>query len=192
MSEVVNETDVTPAEPKSKLRFLIPLVLFVVLAGFLFKGLFLNPREVPSPLINKPAPQFSLIQLAEPGKSFGTADMKGQVWLLNVWASWCVACRQEHPLLVQLSRQKAVPIIGLNYKDKPDAASGWLAQFGNPYDLSVQDVDGRVGIDFGVYGVPETFLIDKDGVIRFKQIGPITEEVWTKTMLPKIEELRKS
>ena len=189
----VNEDGITsPVEPKSKLRFLIPLAIFVVLAGFLLRGLFLNPREVPSPLINKPAPVFTLAQLAQPDKTFGTADMKGQVWLLNVWASWCVACRQEHPLLVALSKKKAVPIIGLNYKDKPDAAMGWLAQLGDPYDLSVKDVDGRVGIDFGVYGVPETFLIDKNGVIRYKQIGPVTEEAWTKTILPKIEELRKS
>ena len=189
----VNEDGLTPpVEPKSRLRFLIPLAIFLALAGFLFKGLFLNPREVPSPLINKPAPQFTLEQLAEPGKTFGAADMKGQVWLLNVWASWCVACRQEHPLLVELSKRKSVPIVGLNYKDKPDAASGWLAQFGNPYDLSVKDSDGRVGIDYGVYGVPETFLIDKAGVIRYKQIGPITEEVWTGKLLPMIEELRKS
>ena len=189
----VNEDGITaPVEPKSKLRFLIPLALFIVLAGFLMRGLFLNPREVPSPLINKPAPQFSLAQLAQPDRAFGPQDMKGQVWLLNVRASWCVACRQEHPLLVELSKRKAVPIVGLNYKDKPDAATGWLAQFGNPYDLSVKDNDGRVGIDYGVYGVPETFLIDKAGVIRFKQIGPITEEVWTKKMQPLIEELRKS
>jgi len=193
MSDIVNQDGIAPpAEPKSKLRFLIPLALFIVLAGFLLRGLFLNPREVPSPLINKPAPQFTLAQLAQPGQSFGPQDMRGQVWLLNVWASWCVACRQEHPLLVELSKRKAVPIVGLNYKDKPDAASGWLAQFGNPYDLSVKDIDGRVGIDYGVYGVPETFLIDKAGVIRFKQIGPITEEVWTKKMQPLIEELRKS
>ncbi len=189
----VNEDGITaPVEPKSKLRFLIPLALFIVLAGFLLRGLFLNPREVPSPLINKPAPQFSLAQLAQPDRPFGPEDMKGQVWLLNVWASWCVACRQEHPLLVELAKRKAVPIIGLNYKDKPDAATGWLAQFGDPYNLSVKDRDGRVGIDYGVYGVPETFLIDKAGVIRFKQIGPITEEVWTKKMQPLIEELRKS
>ena len=189
----VNEDGIpAPVEPKSKLRFLIPLALFIVLSGFLLRGLFLNPREVPSPLIDKPAPQFSLAQLAQPDRPFGPQDMKGQVWLLNVWASWCVACRQEHPLLVELAKRKAVPIIGLNYKDKPDAAVGWLAQFGNPYDLSVKDMDGRVGIDYGVYGVPETFLIDKAGVIRFKQIGPITEEVWTKKMQPLIEELRKS
>jgi len=189
----VNEDGISaPVEPKSKLRFLIPLALFIVLAGFLLRGLFLNPREVPSPLINKPAPQFALAQLAQPDRPFGPQDMKGQVWLLNVWASWCVACRQEHPLLVELAKRKAVPIIGLNYKDKPEAAVGWLAQFGDPYDLSVKDRDGRVGIDYGVYGVPETFLIDKAGVIRFKQIGPITEEVWTKKMQPLIEELRKS
>ena len=193
MSEALNPGGITPpVEPKSKLRFLIPLAIFLVLAGFLFRGLFLNPREVPSPLVNKPAPQFSLAMLAQPERVFGPKDMQGQVWLLNVWASWCVACRQEHPLLVELSKQKAVPIIGLNYKDKPDAAAGWLAQFGNPYDLSVKDIQGNVGIDYGVYGVPETFLIDKAGVIRFKQIGPITEEVWTKKMLPMIEQLRKS
>ncbi|MGZ8273811.1 MAG: DsbE family thiol:disulfide interchange protein [Burkholderiaceae bacterium] len=192
MSTVNDDGITAPVEPKSKLRFLIPLALFIVLAGFLLRGLFLNPREVPSPLINKPAPQFSLAQLAQPDRPFAPQDMKGQVWLLNVWASWCVACRQEHPLLVELARRKAVPIIGLNYKDKPDAATGWLAQFGDPYNLSVKDNDGRVGIDYGVYGVPETFLIDKAGVIRFKQIGPITEEVWTKKMQPLIEELRKS
>jgi cytochrome c biogenesis protein CcmG/thiol:disulfide interchange protein DsbE len=194
MSDVANQDGVTPpVEPKSKkMRFLVPLAIFVVLAGFLYRGLFLNPREVPSPLIGKPAPQFSLTQLAQPERSFGPKEMQGQVWLLNVWASWCVACRQEHPLLVQLSKQKSVPIIGLNYKDKPDAAVGWLAQLGNPYDLSVQDLDGRVGIEYGVYGVPETFVIDKAGVIRYKQIGPITEDVWANKIVPMLEELRKS
>jgi cytochrome c biogenesis protein CcmG/thiol:disulfide interchange protein DsbE len=174
------------------LIYLLPLATFLVVAVFLLRGLWLNPREVPSPLINKPAPLFTLEQLAQPDAKFSTTDMKGQVWLLNVWASWCVACRQEHPLLVELSKQKAVPIIGLNYKDKPDAAKGWLAQWGNPYDLSAKDPDGRVGIDYGVYGVPETFLIDKAGVIRFKQIGPITEEIWKQKMLPMIEDLRRS
>jgi cytochrome c biogenesis protein CcmG/thiol:disulfide interchange protein DsbE len=135
---------------------------------------------------------FSLAQLAQPDAKFSPTDMKGQVWLLNVWASWCVACRQEHPLLVELARQKAVPIIGLNYKDKPDAPKALLAKLADPYDLSVKDIDGRIGIDYGVYGVPETFVIDKNGVIRFKQIGPITEEVWQKTMLPLIETLRKN
>jgi cytochrome c biogenesis protein CcmG/thiol:disulfide interchange protein DsbE len=193
MSQVLEQDGSTPpVEPKSKLRFLIPLAIFIVLAGFLFRGLYLNPREVPSPFIGKPAPQFSLAQLAQPDRTFAPKDMAGQVWLLNVWASWCVACRQEHPLLVDLAKKKTVPIVGLNYKDKPDAAKGWLAQWGDPYDLSVKDNDGRVGIEYGVYGVPETFVIDKAGVIRFKQIGPITEEVWTKKMAPLIEELRKS
>ena len=118
--------------------------------------------------------------------------MQGEVWLLNVWASWCVACRVEHPLLVELSKKNAVPLIGLNYKDKRDAATGWLAQFGNPYQLSAVDADGRVGIDYGVYGVPETFVIDKQGVIRFKQIGPITEEAWQNKLLPLVQQLRKS
>jgi cytochrome c biogenesis protein CcmG/thiol:disulfide interchange protein DsbE len=181
-----------PTAPKSMARFLIPLGVFVVLAGFLFVGLGLNPREVPSPFIGKPAPQFSLAKLAQSDQNFSPKDMQGQVWLLNVWASWCVACRQEHPLLVDLAKKKAVPIVGLNYKDKPDAAKGWLAQWGDPYDLSVKDLDGRVGIDYGVYGVPETFVIDKAGVIRYKQIGPITEDVWNKKMRPLIDELRKS
>jgi len=179
-------------EPKSALRFALPLAIFIVLAGFLFIGLSLNPREVPSPFIGKPAPSFQLTQLAQPEQSFSPAQMQGEVWLLNVWASWCVACRVEHPLLVELARTGVVPIVGLNYKDKRDAALGWLGQFGNPYRLSIADIDGRVGIDYGVYGVPETFVIDKQGVIRFKQIGPITEEVWRDKMLPLVQQLRKS
>jgi cytochrome c biogenesis protein CcmG/thiol:disulfide interchange protein DsbE len=177
---------------RKALVYLLPLGIFLVVAVFLLRGLWLNPREVPSPFIDKPAPQFSLARLAQPDAQFSPADMKGQVWLLNVWASWCVACRQEHPLLVELARKKAVPIIGLNYKDKPDAARAWLAQWGDPYDLSVKDLDGRIGIEYGVYGVPETFVIDQQGVIRFKQIGPITEEVWQKKMLPLLESLRKN
>jgi len=179
-------------EPKSALRFALPLAIFIVLAGFLFIGLSLNPREVPSPFIGKPAPSFQLTQLAQPEQSFSPVQMQGEVWLLNVWASWCVACRVEHPLLVELARKGVVPIVGLNYKDKRDAALGWLGQFGNPYRLSIADIDGRVGIDYGVYGVPETFVIDKQGVIRFKQIGPITEEVWRDKMLPLVQQLRKS
>lgn len=172
--------------------YLLPLAAFLVLAAFLLRGLSLNPREVPSPLVDKPAPGFVLNRLAQPTQDFTPAELKGQVWMLNVWASWCVACRVEHPLLVRIAQAKSVPIIGLNYKDKPDAALGWLAQWGDPYVLSVSDLDGRVGLDYGVYGVPETFVIDAKGVIRFKQIGPITEDVWTKKMLPLIEELRRS
>jgi cytochrome c biogenesis protein CcmG/thiol:disulfide interchange protein DsbE len=173
-------------------KLFIPLGIFIVLVGFLFVGLFLNPREVPSPLIGKPAPMFSLAQLHAPGKTLGTPDMKGQVWLLNVWASWCVSCREEHPLLVELSKARVVPIIGLNYKDEPAAGMKWLQQNGDPYNLSVVDRDGAVGIDFGVYGVPETFLIDKTGTIRYKQIGPITVEALEKKIMPLVRELQKS
>ncbi|MEP6608121.1 MAG: DsbE family thiol:disulfide interchange protein [Burkholderiaceae bacterium] len=194
MSAVKHIDDASTAEvaPKSPLRFALPFAVFMVLAAFLFVGLGLNPREVPSPFIGKSAPSFQLAQLGQPDRSFSPEQMQGQVWLLNVWASWCVACRTEHPLLVELARTNAVPLIGLNYKDKRDAALGWLTQLGNPYTLSAMDTDGRVGIDYGVYGVPETFVIDKQGVIRFKQIGPITEDAWQNKMLPLLQQLRKS
>ena len=172
-------------------RLLLPLVVFLVLAGFLFAGLWRDPRQVPSPLIDKPAPQFSLARLDDPTAKLGTADMKGQVWLLNVWASWCVSCREEHPLLVELAKAKIVPIIGLDYTDEPSAGRKWLAQFGDPYTTSVIDRDGNVGIDFGVYGVPETFVIDKNGTIRYKQIGPVTAEALEKTILPLVRELQQ-
>jgi cytochrome c biogenesis protein CcmG/thiol:disulfide interchange protein DsbE len=173
-------------------KYLIPLALFVVLVGFLAVGLNRDPREVPSPLIGKPAPAFTLEQLAQPQKKFSPADMKGQVWLLNVWASWCVSCRQEHPLLVEFARAGAAPLIGLDYKDQRADGLGWLRQFGNPYDFSAFDADGRVGIDYGVYGVPETYVIDKQGIIRHKHIGPITSEALEKKILPLIAELKKS
>src|SRR5215831_15343713 len=148
-------------------RLLIPLVVFVVLAGFLFVGLWRDPREVPSPLVGKPAPSFSLAQLHVPEKMLGAADMRGKVWLLNVWASWCVSCREEHPLLIEYAQSGVVPIYGLNYKDKREDAISWLSELGDPYVLSAFDEDGRVGIDYGVYGAPETYLIDRDGIIRF-------------------------
>jgi len=173
-------------------RMLIPLAIFVALAGFLFAGLWRDPREVPSPLIGKPAPAFKLTQLHAPQQMLGTSDMKGKVWLMNVWASWCVSCREEHPLLVALAKENIVPIVGLNYKDEPAAGMRWLTDNGDPYTTSVMDRDGRVGIDFGVYGVPETFLIDKAGTIRYKQIGPITEDALRKKILPLINELQKS
>jgi cytochrome c biogenesis protein CcmG/thiol:disulfide interchange protein DsbE len=174
------------------LRLLIPLVLFVVLMAFLWVGLYRDPREVPSPLVDKPAPAFSLAQLSAPDKKLSAADMKGQVWLLNVWASWCVSCRVEHPLLVELAKANVVPVIGLNYKDQNDLGLKWLADNGNPYQLSIVDADGRVGIDYGVYGVPETFVIDKNGVIRYKQIGPITAEALEQTILPLVRKLQKA
>lgn len=171
-------------------RFLIPLAVFVALVVFLAIGLNRNPREVPSPLIDKPAPAFTLSQLHAPDKQLSLADMKGKVWLLNVWASWCAPCREEHPLLVELGKANLVPIYGLVHKDKPDAAMKWLEQHGNPYVVSVQDPDGRVSIDYGVYGVPETFLIDKDGVIRFKQIGPLTPDAMRDRLIPLIKQLQ--
>jgi cytochrome c biogenesis protein CcmG/thiol:disulfide interchange protein DsbE len=169
----------------------LPLA-FIALVVLLGVGLGLNPREVPSPLIGKPAPAFTLAQLHEPSKTLGTGDLKGQVWLLNVWASWCVSCREEHPLLVELAKAKLVPIVGLNYKDETKAGLRWLAQHGDPYNVSVVDRDGRVGIDWGVYGVPETFVIDKSGAVRYKQIGPITAEALEKKLLPLIRELQRS
>jgi len=175
-----------------KAKFLVPLFIFLLLAGFLGYGLKLNPRELPSVLIDKPAPQFRLAQLSAPDAVIANADMRGQVWLLNVWASWCVACRQEHPVLNAFSRQKVVPLIGLNYKDGTDDAKAWLREHGNPYDTSLVDADGRVGIDFGVYGVPETFLIDQAGVIRYKHIGPVTPEAVRDVLLPKIAELKRA
>ena len=173
-------------------RYLIPLGIFLVLVVFLGIGLGLNPREVPSPLIGKPAPAFRLAELHGSGKVRGKEDMLGQVWLLNVWASWCVSCRDEHPVLVEFAKRNVVPIYGLNYKDKRDAALAWLAQRGDPYTLSLSDPEGRVGIDYGVYGVPETYVIDKAGVIRYKRIGPVTPEVLAEKILPLVKELQGS
>ena len=172
-------------------RFVIPLVLFVVLVVFLAIGLRHDPHEVPSPLINKAAPGFQLTQLRDPAKRFSADEMRGKVWLLNVWASWCITCRDEHPLLLEYARSKAVPIYGLNYKDKREDALSWLGELGDPYVLSVSDLDGRVGIDYGVYGAPESYLIDRNGVIRFKQVGPVTPDIWEQKILPLARELNK-
>lgn len=173
-------------------RFLLPLAVFLALLLFLGIGLRLNPREIPSPFIGKPAPAFALAQLNEPEKTISPKDMLGQVWMLNVWASWCVSCRQEHPVLMEFSKQGVLPILGLNYKDSRAEGIAWLRQFGNPYQLSAFDANGMVGIDYGVYGVPETFLIDKRGVIRLKHIGPVTPEVITEKLLPLIKELNRA
>jgi len=173
------------------MRFLIPLIVFVGLVILLGVGLTLDPREVPSPFIGKPAPEFSLPQVSDPNKKLGTADFHGQVSLLNVWASWCVSCRQEHPVLNALAKRGVVPIYGLNYKDDREAALGWLEKYGNPYTTSAFDADGKTGIDFGVYGVPETFVIDKRGVIRHKQTGPVTVDILEETLLPLIRQLQQ-
>jgi len=191
-------------------KFLIPLVLFFGLVAFLALGLKRDPREIPSPLVGKPAPAFSLPTL-QGDKPFSPADFKGQVWLFNVWATWCVACREEHPLLVEFSKTQSVPIVGLSYKEiqAADQANGplsdeaklglarerslrFLQRQGDPYKLSVMDLDGRVGIDYGVYGVPETYLIDREGVIRYKQVGPVTPEILENQLLPLIRSLEKS
>jgi len=172
------------------IRYLLPLAAFIILVSFLLVGLNLNPRKIPSPLIGKPAPVFKLQQLHEPEKILESKDNLGKVWLLNVWASWCASCRDEHPLLVQLAKADVVPIYGLNYKDKRDLAIQWLDQLGDPYTKSVMDIEGRVGIEYGVYGVPETYVIDKSGVIQYKQIGPVTVDILEKTILPLVKELQ--
>jgi cytochrome c biogenesis protein CcmG/thiol:disulfide interchange protein DsbE len=170
-------------------RYLVPLGIFLVLVVFLGVGLGLNPRQVPSPLIDRPAPAFVLPQLHAPEKPIGPEALRGQVWLLNVWASWCVSCRQEHPVLIDLAKSGEVPIYGLNYKDQREDALRWLVQWGDPYKLSIMDVKGATGIDYGVYGVPETFVIDKAGIIRYKQIGPLTPEILRDKILPLVRKL---
>ena len=175
-----------------KLKYIVPLVLFLALVIFFVVGLGRDPREVPSPLIDKPAPEFALPRLDDSSKVVSKKDMLGQVWLMNVWSSWCGSCKYEHPNLVKIGKsgQKVLPIVGLNYKDTDGAAVRTLRTTGDPNDFSVKDPTGETGIEFGVYGVPETFVIDKKGVIRYKQIGPITDEVWEKTMYPLIKKLK--
>lgn len=171
-------------------RHLIPLLVFVVIVCFLWAGLSLNPREVPSPLIDKPAPEFALPKLREQGAIIRTADLRGQVWLLNVFASWCTPCLEEHPLLIDIARSNVVPLYGLNYKDQRPVALKWLRKHGDPYTGIMVDVEGRTGIEYGVYGVPETFVIDKLGVIRFKHIGPLTPQVLEEKIVPLVKRLQ--
>ena len=171
------------------LRFIIPLAVFLLLVVFLAVGLKLDPHLVPSPLINKPAPAFVLPRLDNAAVTLRRDDLLGKAWVLNVWASWCGPCRDEHPQVLALARGKYAPIVGLNYKDARDDARGWLRQLGDPYTVSLSDLDGRTGIDFGVYGVPETFVIDKQGVIRFKHVGPLTAEVIDTRIVPLLKEL---
>jgi len=167
----------------------LPLVLFLVLVGFFAKGLFLNPREVPSPFIGRTAPAFTLPLVGDANASFSPADMKGKVWLLNVWAPWCVSCRQEHPVLMQIAQSGRIPIVGLNWKDKEREAEALLARTGSPYVAVPEDLDGKVGINYGVTGTPETYLIDQAGIVRMKHIGPISAEVWQDKIEPKLKEL---
>jgi cytochrome c biogenesis protein CcmG/thiol:disulfide interchange protein DsbE len=174
------------------LRYLVPLAIFLVLAGFLFRGLSLDPKLVPSPLVGKPMPEFSLARLKDPAATISDADIRGKVSILNIWATWCVSCRAEHEVLLQLAQSNKANIYGLNYKDERAAALRWLQQLGDPYAANAYDVDGRVGIDWGVYGAPETFIIDRQGIIRHKHVGPLTVEILNEQILPLIDELQSS
>jgi cytochrome c biogenesis protein CcmG/thiol:disulfide interchange protein DsbE len=170
---------------------LIPLALFITLVAFLLVGLRRDPSVIPSPLINKPAPDFSLPQLQEKSKTFSPQEMRGKVWLLNFWGTWCPACRDEHPRLIEYAKSGVIPIYGVDYKDDREAALQLLNELGNPYTLTAFDVDGRVSIDYGVYKAPESYLIDRNGVIRYKQIGPITDEDWQNKILPLAKQLNQ-
>ena len=171
------------------MRFAIPLGIFILMAVLLGLGLGLDPEKIPSPLIGKSVPTFSLAKLHDPQQQMSNEDFLGEPWVLNVWASWCVACRAEHKYITRLGDMKLVKVIGLNYKDEPEDARNWLLELGNSYTASLMDRDGRVGIDWGVYGVPETFIIDKDGIIKFKFIGPINQEVLDTEIVPLIKDL---
>lgn len=171
-------------------RFLLPLAVFAVLSAFLAAALSHDPRRLPSALIGQPAPTFDLPQLQPYGQRLSNADLKGQVWLLNVWASWCVSCRDEHALLVEFARRGVAPLYGLNYKDEPDAAREWISRSGNPYVASIVDGNGQVGIDYGVYGVPETFVIDKNGVVRYRHAGPLTAAALDTRIVPLVRRLQ--
>lgn len=176
-------------------KFAVPIVAFALLGLMLGYAIVkmqsgeYSPRDIPSPLIGKPLPPFALPALSDPKQIVKNEDLRGRAYLLNVWASWCAACRDEHPILIQLAREHRVPIIGLNYKDEREDGLRWLKEFGDPYELSIADAEGRFGIDLGVYGVPETFVVDREGVIRYKKIGPVTAETVKSVLLPKLAEL---
>lgn len=196
-------------------KFLWPLIGFIALVVLLAVGLNLNPREIPSPLVGKPAPNFELKRLDPNAPVFAPAEMRGKVWMLNVWSTWCVSCRQEHGVLVSLSRQKVLPIVGLNYKEirgdneldvtqfandknlpeenrlARQRINQWLTKHGDPYVLTALDLDGRVGIDYGVYGVPESYVIDQNGIIRLKHTGPLTPDLIAQKILPLVGELQR-
>ncbi|MBK1672953.1 DsbE family thiol:disulfide interchange protein [Ectothiorhodospira shaposhnikovii] len=173
-----------------RLRYLLPLIIVVVLGGFLMIGLTLNPRLVPSPLVDQPAPRFQLPALEDPERVVGSSDFDGEVVLLNIWASWCVSCRQEHQVLVALAN-RGVPIYGLNYKDERSDGLDYLSSMSNPYVWNAHDLEGRVGIDWGVYGTPETFVIDRQGRIRYKHVGPLSWRDAQDKILPMVETLRR-
>jgi cytochrome c biogenesis protein CcmG, thiol:disulfide interchange protein DsbE len=170
--------------------YLLPLGVLAALMVVFFIGLGLNPRLLPSPLIDQPAPAFTLAKLRNPEQLINQSDMEGQVSLLNIWATWCVSCRHEHPVLMEIAASNIVPIYGLFYKDEPNKGIAWLKEYGDPYVANAVDLDGKVAIDWGLYGAPETFIIDKDGIIRYKHVGPISWEQWQNILLPKIELLK--
>lgn len=172
------------------LRFAVPVAIFAAIAWFLLKGLDRDPRAIPSPLIDKPAPVFSLPVTHDLSRSWSPEAMRGQVWLLNVWGSWCAACQVEHPLFNDLAKAGTLPIVGLAWKDTPENSIAWLRKLGNPYAVVVSDLKGGVAIDYGVYGAPETFLIDKQGVIRFKHVGPLTRELLQTKLLPLVRQMQ--
>jgi cytochrome c biogenesis protein CcmG/thiol:disulfide interchange protein DsbE len=174
------------------LRVILPLVVFILLVAILAISLTRDPRLVPSPFIGKPAPTFELPQLHDPEKTFGNEVFKGQVSLLNVWASWCVSCRLEHPLFIEIAKRDLLPVYGLNYKDEREDALSWLARLGDPYQAIAFDRSGMVAIDFGVYGAPETFVIDSQGVIAYKHVGPISTQDWKNKILPLILKLQEA
>lgn len=175
----------------SRLAGYIPLLVFLVMAVFLGIGLTMNPRDIPSPLIGKPVPEFSLPPVKGGTLGLASADLRGEVSIVNVFASWCVACREEHPVLMGIKEQGVVPLHGINYKDKPDDARAWLDEMGDPYTRIGADIAGRVAIDWGVYGVPETFVIDRGGRIAYKQIGAVTPEILRDKIMPLVRQLQK-
>lgn len=173
-------------------RYLAPIAVFATLIPVFLIGLNRDPSELPSPFLNQPAPAFELTTLSDPEKTISNADYRGQTVLINVWATWCVGCRQEHGWLMELSARNEIPIYGLNWRDRREDALAWIAQLGNPYVASGFDGDGRVGIDWGVYGAPETFLVDANGVVVHKHLGPLNEQIWQRDFVPKIETARAS
>lgn len=185
-----NKTVAAPAK-KGRLGTLIPLILFLAVAGLLAVGLTMDPTRLPSQLIGKTVPEFELPPVQGRELGLASTDLVGEVSLVNVFASWCVACREEHPLLMQLAAANTVPVHGLNYKDAPEDAARWLDERGDPYTRTGADIDGRVGIDWGVYGVPETYVIDRNGKIIHKHIGAIKRADWEETMLPLIQQLQR-
>ena len=183
----------TRAGGRRTLKFALPALLFLLVAAFLLVGLYRDPQKIPSPLIDRPAPTFTLPLLptreASAEGQFATSQLAGKPYVLNVWASWCAPCLQEHPYLVELAREKLMPLVGVDYKDDPNQARAWLARHGNPYSVVAADRDGRVAIEWGVYGVPETFIVDAAGMIRYKHIGPVTRDVLDQKLLPLLRQL---